>query len=301
MGTVSRHIEKMVVSVAYLLTAFFGIALALAAALIQFPIGCNSTGFTCYINPISWWMTFWPNFVTIDVGFFLLSIGAFRATLPAPSSLSSTSARLHLPIGFGLLLSGLILVLPGMGVGFNDPIARTSCPATGCPPPTFQQWWSTYWPNYAALSLGVSLLLVGTLLILVGAGVAATIRSRISRSRRPATGGGGVKDNVPNSSLIQPSSLGHRRLRRLGFYLCFIFGVVALILGELGAPFPPPLLGQTYYSQVDLRSMLLVSPFLLTTGFLLAGSAINSQEAVEEEESPKEGRENISNVTRSNR
>ena len=67
------------------------------------------------------------------------------------------------------------------------------------------------------------------------------------------------------------------RLRKLlglpGLGVGFVFGVLTLILGEVGGPFPPssPPYGPT--SAGPLQGLLFVAPFLLAVGFLLGGVA----------------------------
>lgn len=47
-----------------LILSLLGVALAVMAAVVLLPVGCNvSNG--CPMDVVSWWETYWPNFVTV--------------------------------------------------------------------------------------------------------------------------------------------------------------------------------------------------------------------------------------------
>ncbi len=134
-----------------IVAAAFGFVLALSAPFIVFPVGCNTA--PCYMNPQGAWSTIWPNVLTLDLGFVLVAWGWG----------ASRSRRLSLPgLGIGWVLGGIALLMLGLLIGYS-----TGCPVNGCPPLTTSEWWSLFWPDVIADSLGVLLVFVGSLLVIV--------------------------------------------------------------------------------------------------------------------------------------
>ena len=133
-----------------IVAAAFGVILALSAQFIVFPVGCN-IGTSCPASPGGVWSTIWPNVLTLNLGFVLVGWG-FGA---------SRSGRLSLPgLGIGWILGGIVLLMLGLLIGYS-----TWCPASGCPPLTSGGWWSLFWPDVIADSLGVLLIIGGSLLV----------------------------------------------------------------------------------------------------------------------------------------
>jgi hypothetical protein len=129
-----------------------GIVLVFAAPFIIFPVGCN-LAVSCPADPAGTWSTIWPNVLTLDLGLMLVAWG-FGRKMPRRLSLMG--------LGFGGVLSGVVLGLYGSSISY-----WTSCPASGCPPLTAGVWWSLFWPDVIAESLGVLLVLSGTALVLL--------------------------------------------------------------------------------------------------------------------------------------
>jgi hypothetical protein len=221
-----------------------GIALVIASTLVLFPVGCNSPGFECFQQPSTFWTTYWPNFLAIDAGFVLLALGAFRTVGQALPH--------RIPIGFGLLLSGIILLLPSIGLGANAPDAVSSCNVNGCPPMTSSQFWSLYWYNYAALAVGLSLVLIGTGLVMIGVWKRPPVSNQLKGDTHPRA---------------------RRPLRLRWFAIFFVAGTATLLFGEILAPFPPPY--TTYYTSGIVPPMFYASPFLFAISFLLAASSLS--------------------------
>ncbi|MDA4114744.1 MAG: hypothetical protein OK474_11930 [Thaumarchaeota archaeon] len=221
-----------------------GIALVIASTLVLFPVGCNSPGFECIQQPSTFWTTFWPNFLVIDAGFVLLALGAFRAV--------GRALPHRIPIGFGLLLSGITLLLPSIGLGANVPVVMGSCPLNGCFPLTSSQFWSLYWYNYAALAVGLSLVLIGTGFVLFGVRKSPRVSNQLKGDTHPSA---------------------RRPLRLRWFAIFFVAGTATLLFGEMIAPFPPPYV--TYYTTGIVPPMFYASPFLFAISFLLAASSLS--------------------------
>jgi len=229
-----------------------GLVLVLASTAILFPAGCNLPGFVCYMQPSSFWATYWPNFLMIDAGFILLSVGSFKAAKPA--------SPLRISLGFGALLSGAILLLPSVGIGANAPVVITFCGADGCPSLTFSQFWSLYWYNYAALAVGFFLVLVGAWFVVAG----------VRQSRRI---GAATLEQTPDP-VRQDNGVSLRALlKKAGFALCFALGMVSLLLGEMCGPFPPPHV--TFYGAAIVKAMMYASPFLLTMSFVIEALSLD--------------------------
>ena len=149
-GRVPRQAELNGSRVA-IAAAAFGFALALSATFIVFPVACNTA--PCYMNPQGAWSTIWPNVLTIDLGFVLVAWGWGV----------SRSRRLSLPgLGIGSIQSGIVLLMFGHLIGYT-----MFCPANGCPSLTLSGWLSLFWPDVIAESLGVLLIVVGSLLVLL--------------------------------------------------------------------------------------------------------------------------------------
>jgi hypothetical protein len=129
-----------------------GVVLALVALFVIFPVGCN-TSVGCSMSPGGTWSTIWPNILTLNLGFVLAGWGWDV----------SRSRKLSLPgLGVGMIPGGMALLMLGLRTGYT-----TFCPAFGCAPLTASGWWSLFWPNVIADSLGVLLIAVGLLLMLL--------------------------------------------------------------------------------------------------------------------------------------
>jgi hypothetical protein len=134
-----------------IVAAAFGFVLAVSAPFMVFPVGCNIA--TCYMDPQGAWSTIWPNILTLDLGFVLVAWGWG----------ASRSRRLSLPgLGIGWVLGGIVLLMLGLLIGYS-----TGCPVNGCPPLTASGWWSLFWPDVIAGSLGVLLVVLGSLLVVL--------------------------------------------------------------------------------------------------------------------------------------
>jgi len=128
----------------------FGAVLALSALFIPFPVGCNFAS-SCSMSPEGAWSTIWPNILTLDLGFVLVSWGWGV----------SRSRRLSLPgLGIGLILGGIVLLMLGLRISYT-----TMCGGNGCPPLTAGGWWSLFWPDVIAGSLGFLLIAAGSFLV----------------------------------------------------------------------------------------------------------------------------------------
>jgi hypothetical protein len=129
-----------------------GAILALSALFIPFPVGCNFAS-SCAMNPEGTWSTIWPNMLTLNLGFVMFAWGLGV----------SRSRRLSMPgLGIGMVPGGITLLILGLRIGYT-----TMCPANGCPPLTASAWWSLFWPDVIAGSLGVLLIVLGSLLVLL--------------------------------------------------------------------------------------------------------------------------------------
>ena len=146
-----------------------GFILALSALFIPFPVGCNFAS-GCVMSPEGAWSTIWPNILTLNVGFVLVSWGwGVRR-----------SGRLSLPgLGMGMILGGIVLLILGLRISYT-----TMCPTNGCLPLTASGWWSLFWPDVIAGSLGFLLIVAGSFLVAFRWPKRADATSILVRSRR---------------------------------------------------------------------------------------------------------------------
>ena len=126
--------------------AVTGAALAFASLYLAFPVGCNVAS-SCPGDPVGTWSTVWPNVASLVAGMSLFAWGFGRwksraAAMPA--------------LGMGLVFSGLITLMFGLLLGYT-----VFCPAGGCRPLTFGEWWSVFWPDVVADAVGVSFVVSG--------------------------------------------------------------------------------------------------------------------------------------------
>jgi hypothetical protein len=136
---------------------YLGLFLAFAAQFIPFPVGCNLDAWPynltnvfhgCPASPEGVWSTIWPNALATCIGTTLATSGYGKirrreGALPG--------------LGLGLTISGFLLLVWGFSIGYF-----TSCPANGCPPLTGSQWWSLFWPDVVAESLGAVCIVIGS-------------------------------------------------------------------------------------------------------------------------------------------
>jgi hypothetical protein len=138
-----------------------GIALVVLAPFLPFPVGCNlQTVFNtslvshgCPASPYGSWSTVWPNVLILDLGLILTGL-----CLAERRSDGSPLAGL----GMGLIMSGIVLIAFGSSFSYI-----MFCPANGCAPLTGGAWWSLFWPNVVAESLGAILIVVGCAAVFV--------------------------------------------------------------------------------------------------------------------------------------
>lgn len=138
-----------------------GLCLAFASQFIPFPVGCyldawpynlTNVHHGCPASPEGVWSTIWPNVLTACVGVMLTTWGYLK----------TRSRKAGLPaLGLGLMISGLLLLLLGLSVGYT-----AMCPANGCPPLTASQWWSLFWPDVVADVLGTGLMAAGLVILI---------------------------------------------------------------------------------------------------------------------------------------
>jgi hypothetical protein len=134
---------------------WLGIAMVLLAPFLPFPVGCNlQTVFNtshaslgCPASPYGSWSTVWPNVLILDLGLILTGL-----CLAERRSDGSPLAGL----GMGSIMSGIVLI--AFGSSFSG---ITACTAIGCGTLTGGAWWSLFWPNVLAESLGAILIVVG--------------------------------------------------------------------------------------------------------------------------------------------
>ncbi len=140
----------------WLAPTVLGVILTLSAFFIPFPVGCNVAS-SCPMSPLGAWSTIWPNTITICLGFMLAAWGWG----------AGRSRELSLPgLGVGMVPAGAVLLMLALRISYS-----TMCPLNGCLPLTGSQWWSLFWPDVVAGSLGVMLMVAGFLLaLLVGPG-----------------------------------------------------------------------------------------------------------------------------------
>jgi hypothetical protein len=147
----------------------FGFVLALSALFIPFPVGCNFAP-SCSMSPEGAWSTIWPNILTLNLGFVLVS-WAWGV---------SRSRRLSLPgLGMGMILGGIVLLMLGLRISY-----ATMCGGNGCPPLTASEWWSLFWPDVIAGSLGFLLIVAGSFLMVFRWPKRADVAPILVRSRR---------------------------------------------------------------------------------------------------------------------
>jgi hypothetical protein len=139
-----------------------GFILAFASQFIPFPVGCNLDAWPynltnvfhgCPASPEGVWSTIWPNALSTCVGVVLVTTeyGKLRsrdAVLPG--------------LGVGFMVSGFLLLIQGLTIGYF-----TSCPANGCLPLTAGQWWSLFWPDVVADTMGTALILAGSAILIM--------------------------------------------------------------------------------------------------------------------------------------
>lgn len=129
-----------------------GIVLVVSGPWIVFPIGCGFA-ISCPASPEGWWSTNWLNVLVFDLGVVLVGwgIGVWRS-----------GRSFSVPLDVALTFSGIVFVVLGLSVGYS-----TSCPGNGCPPLTASQWWNLFWPDVIADTLGVILVVVGSVTMLL--------------------------------------------------------------------------------------------------------------------------------------
>jgi hypothetical protein len=127
-----------------------GIVLALSSLFIIFPIGCYVA--SCPADSAGAWATIWPNVLTLGAGLFLTGWGGYARRSPKRSLAG---------VAIGGISWGVVVLALGLQIGYS-----TSCLANGCPPLTLGQWWSLFWPDLIADSLGLVLILAGSILLL---------------------------------------------------------------------------------------------------------------------------------------
>ena len=138
-----------------------GIAMVLLSPFLPFPVGCNlQTVFNtslvshgCPASPYGSWSTVWPNVLVLDLGLILTGL-----CLAERRSDGSPLAGL----GMGSMMSGIVLIAFGSSFSYI-----MFCPANGCAPLTGGAWWSLFWPNVVAESLGAILIVVGCAAVFV--------------------------------------------------------------------------------------------------------------------------------------
>lgn len=134
---------------------WLGIAMVLLAPFLPFPVGCNlqmvfntsHVSHGCPASPFGSWSTVWPNVLILDLGLILSGIGlAERRSDGAPLA----------GLGMGSIMNGIVFIAFGSSFSYV-----TTCPADGCAPLTGGAWWSLFWPNVVAESLGAILIVFG--------------------------------------------------------------------------------------------------------------------------------------------
>ncbi len=145
--TVNRHGERSSRSPWAYAAISAGVVLTIAAEFVSFPVGCNLAQ-SCPGSPVGTWSTVWPNALTTCIGIVVFSWG---------SGISKSRNGAVPGVGLGLIISGFVLVVSGLSIGYSP-----FCPINGCAPLTSTQWWSLFWPDVIAEVLGVALMVAGT-------------------------------------------------------------------------------------------------------------------------------------------
>jgi hypothetical protein len=180
-----------------------GVAMALLGPFVFLPIGCN-TG-QCTMDPTGTWSTIWPNVLVLELGLVLAGLGMAERR----------PERLRLAgLGFGLIVGGVALLILGSVYSLF-----TFCPVNGCPPLTGSAWWSVFWPNVVAQSLGAVLVAAGSAAVLIAARQAFQSKQQGGSRSDKAVKNEGRQQNTTTVKRTTKLVLGSAALLVLGLFL----------------------------------------------------------------------------------